>query len=77
MLPDIAITQITSDKFRSYETLRKEMPNLKTKESEKGKAFELLHKQIMLFKLWLRGIHHNAHLCICKVIWINMFSIQS
>ncbi len=52
--------QITSDKFPSYEALKKEMPNLKTEESEKGKGFELLHKQIMLFKLWLRGIHHKC-----------------
>lgn len=52
--------QITTDQFPSYESLKKEMPNLKTKKSEKGKAFEQLHQQIMLFKLWLRGIHHKC-----------------
>jgi hypothetical protein len=36
------------------------MPQLKTKASEKGQAFEELHKQIMQFKNWLRGTHHKC-----------------
>ncbi len=52
--------QITADKFPSYESIKEEMPNLETKESKKGKGFKELHEQIMLFKLWLRGIHHNC-----------------
>ena len=38
---------IVSDSYSSYQSLKKEMPLLKTKASEKGQAFEQLHKQIM------------------------------
>ncbi len=34
--------------------------NLETLPSAKGSNFEELHKQIMLFKNWLRGIHHKC-----------------
>jgi len=50
---------ITTDEFPSWEALKKDSPNLKTKKSEKGKAFKEMHEQIMLVKMWLRGIHHK------------------
>jgi len=50
---------ITTDHHRSYQKLQKEM-NIKTVLSDKGKSLEELHKQIMQFKNWLRGIHHKC-----------------
>jgi len=34
--------------------------NIQTVESQKGKGLSELHKQIMQFKNWLRGIHHQG-----------------
>ena len=50
---------IRTDHHRSYQYLAKEM-NIKTVTSHMGKALEELHKQIMQFKNWLRGIHHKC-----------------
>ena len=61
-----AIEQITNsqsklrtDSYSSYKSLQPNM-NLEMVKSEKGSALEQLHKQIMLFKNWLRGIHHKC-----------------
>lgn len=51
---------ITTDDFSSWVALKKDMPSLKTKKSEKGTAFKEMHEQIMLVKMWLRGIHHKC-----------------
>lgn len=50
---------IRTDNHRSYQNLSKEM-NIKTVTSDMGKGLEELHKQIMQFKNWLRGIHHKC-----------------
>src|SRR6266542_222175 len=50
---------IVTDQHKSYESL-KGKKNIETLKSEKGKAMEEIHKQIMLFKNWLRGIHHKC-----------------
>ena len=50
---------ITTDSFSSYKSLKSEM-DLTLVKSEKGSTLEELHKQIMLFKNWLRGIHHKC-----------------
>lgn len=50
---------IRTDNHRSYQYLKKQM-NIKTVTSQMGKALEELHKQIMQFKNWLRGIHHKC-----------------
>ena len=50
---------IRTDNHRSYQYLAKEM-NIKPVISRMGKALEELHKQIMQFKNWLRGIHHKC-----------------
>lgn len=50
---------IRTDNHRSYQNLSKEM-NITTVASDMGKGLEELHKQIMQFKNWLRGIHHKC-----------------
>jgi len=51
---------LKSDQHQSYQSLSSELNNLKTVPSAEGKNFEQLHKQIMMFKNWLRGIHHKC-----------------
>lgn len=56
--------KLTTDSYSSYRSLQQEM-GLTLVKSDKGNGLEVLHKQIMLFKNWLRGIHHkcsNEHL---------------
>ncbi len=52
--------KLRTDKHPSYESLKGEFGNLETLLSAKGSNFEELHKQIMMFKNWLRGIHHKC-----------------
>ena len=52
-------TSIRTDNHRSYQHLANEM-NIETVESNTGKGLDELHKQIMQFKNWLRGIHHKC-----------------
>ncbi len=51
--------QLTTDSFSSYKSIQKEVC-IELVKSEKGSAMKELHKQIMLFKNWLRGIHHKC-----------------
>jgi len=53
--------EIKTDKWRGYIPLKKDFVNLKQIKSEKGKNFPLIHRQIMMFKAWLRGIHHHCN----------------
>ena len=55
---DSAATIVT-DHHRSYQHLQKDM-NIQTVLSKMGQSLEELHKQIMQFKNWLRGIHHKC-----------------
>lgn len=50
---------ITTDSHQSYQHLQKDM-NINTVLSKMGQSLEELHKQIMQFKNWLRGIHHKC-----------------
>lgn len=52
--------QVTTDGWKGYTPLKKQYPNLVQKKSDKGKNFPHLHRQIMMFKAWLRGIHHRC-----------------
>lgn len=52
--------EIKTDNWTGYIPCKKDFANLKQKNSEKGKGFPLLHRQIMVFKAWLRGIHHHC-----------------
>jgi hypothetical protein len=49
---------IRTDNYCSYNRLKQEM-NIVTEQSQNGKAFQQIHRQIMLFKNWLVGIHHR------------------
>ena len=52
---------IETDGWRGYTPLKKDFPNLKqTKSEKKGSNFKQIHRVIMGFKGWLRGIHHHA-----------------
>jgi ISXO2-like transposase domain/Transposase zinc-ribbon domain len=53
------MASIRSDNYCSYRTIQRDLSNLKIESSQNGKAFEELHRQIMLFKNWLVGIHHK------------------
>jgi hypothetical protein len=50
---------IRSDDYCSYYTIQQEGMNIRIERSQKGKAFEEVHRQIMQFKNWLVGIHHR------------------
>lgn len=53
--------QIKTDKWTGYSPLKKQFPNLTQQVSgKKGSNFPDLHRAIMGFKGWLRGIHHHA-----------------
>ncbi len=52
--------QIKTDAYHSYKKLAKQMKNISIEYSKKGTAMEELHKQIMQFKNWLRGTHHQC-----------------
>lgn len=52
---------IKTDKWRGYQPLKKEFVNLRQVESgKKGRNFPDLHRTIMSFKGWLRGMHHQV-----------------
>lgn len=54
--------QVRTDGWTGYRGLEAEFPNLKREKSEKkGKNFPQLHRSIMMFKAWLRGVHHSVH----------------
>lgn len=56
--------EIKTDGWSSYRSLEKEMTNSTTEDStKKGKNLTLIHRVIMGFKAWLRGVHgHAKHL---------------
>lgn len=52
---------VRTDKWAGYKGLEKEFPNIVREKSEKkGKNFAGLHRCIMMFKAWLRGVHHSV-----------------
>lgn len=53
--------EITTDGWSAYKALKADFPNLKQiRSGEKGKNFAMLHRTVMGFKSWLRGIHGHA-----------------
>ena len=52
--------QITTDKWSGYKPLMEEFFNLKRIPSRYGLSFPDLHRQIMMIKSWIRGIHHHC-----------------
>jgi transposase-like protein len=55
-----ANSNIQTDAFHSYKKLAKQMENISISYSENGSSMAQIHKQIMLFKNWLRGTHHKC-----------------
>ena len=52
---------IKTDKWRGYMPLKNKYSLLvQTDSGKKGKNFPDLHRTIMMFKAWLRGIHHSV-----------------
>ena len=54
--------QIKTDEWTAYKPLMKEFINMeRVKSGTKGKNFPDLHRVIMGFKGWLRGMHHRVN----------------
>lgn len=51
---------VRTDKWRGYTSLKDEYKELKQEKSKPGSNFKLLHRQVMMIKAWLRGIHHSV-----------------
>ena len=52
--------EVVTDEYPSYGKLKEKFAKAKKRKSCKGKAFPVVHKQIMNMKGWLRGIHHQS-----------------
>ena len=53
--------KITTDEWTGYKPLDKEFENMNhIKSGKKGENFPELHRVIMNFKSWLRGLHHHV-----------------
>jgi hypothetical protein len=53
--------QVRTDGWTGYKGLEARFPQLTREKSEKkGKNFPQLHRSIMMFKAWLRGVHHSV-----------------
>lgn len=53
---------IKTNKWRGYQPLKSQFPNLKqVKSGKKRNNFPELHRTIMNFKGWLRGMHHHVN----------------
>jgi len=52
---------IKTDQWRGYKPLMKDFKNLiQVPSGKKGSNFPDMHRAIMMFKAWLRGIHHSV-----------------
>lgn len=52
--------KVRTDKWRGYQPLKKEYKELKQEQSNPKQNFRLFHRQVMMIKGWLRGIHHSV-----------------
>ena len=53
--------KITTDEWKGYSPFKEDFPNLEQIPSgKKGENFPDMHRIIMMFKAWLRGIHHSV-----------------
>ena len=53
--------RVKTDLWKGYTPLRDEFPQLEQQESgKKGENFPDMHRVIMMFKAWLRGMHHSV-----------------
>jgi len=52
---------VRTDGWTGYKGLESQFPKLVREKSEKkGKNFPQLHRSIMMFKAWLKGVHHSV-----------------
>ena len=51
--------QLKTDKWRGYTPLNEDF-NIKQVDSNQGRNFPQMHRFIMNFKGWIRGVHHNV-----------------
>ena len=51
---------IRTDGWKGYTSLKTRYKGIEQEVSDKGKAFPLFHRQVMMFKTWLRGTHHHC-----------------
>lgn len=52
--------KIRTDKWRGYRPLKNDYKELKQEQSNPKQNFKLFHRQVMMVKGWLRGIHHSV-----------------
>lgn len=53
--------KVRTDGWTGYKGLELDFPQIVREKSEKkGKNFPQLHRSIMMFKAWLRGVHHSV-----------------
>jgi len=54
--------KVKTDQWTGYKPLKKNFVNLvQVSSGKKGKNFPDLHRAIMMFKSWLRGMHHSVN----------------
>jgi len=53
-------TFVRADKWRGYSPLKNLFPWLKQEKSMPKNNFRLFHRQVMMLKAWLKGVHHHA-----------------
>jgi hypothetical protein len=52
---------VKTDKWLGYKPLKNEFENMiQLSSGEKGGNFPEIHRAIMMFKAWLRGVHHQV-----------------
>lgn len=51
---------VRTDKWRGYRPLKNEYKQLYQQQSDPKQNFTLFHRQVMMFKGWLRAIHHSV-----------------
>ncbi len=52
--------KIRTDQWRGYKPLKNEYKEMKQEKSNPKQNFKLFHRQVMMIKGWLRGIHHSV-----------------
>lgn len=52
--------EVKTDKWRGYIPLKEEYSKLEQKENKSGRGLFAFHRQAMMFKAWLRGVHHSV-----------------
>lgn len=52
--------KIRTDKWSGYRPIKNEYKELRQEASNPKQNFKLFHRQVMMVKGWLRGIHHSV-----------------